>query len=48
MLRLMVEVWHIACRDGVPLENLHAALSTIPEYNELLAEDFKILDPYKL
>jgi hypothetical protein len=41
----MVEVWHIACRDGVPLENLHAALSAIPEYNELLAEDFKILDP---
>jgi len=48
MLRLMVEVWHIACRDGVPLENLHAALSAIPEYNELLAEDFKILDPDKL
>jgi len=43
MLRLMVEVWHIACRDGVPLENLHAALSAIPEYNELLSEDFKIL-----
>jgi hypothetical protein len=41
----MVEVWHIACRDGVPLENLHAALSAIPEYNELLAEDFKILEP---
>ena len=48
MLRLMVEVWHIACRDGVPLENLHATLSAIPEYNELLAEDFEILEPNTL
>jgi len=42
MLRLMVEAWHIACRDGVPLENIHAALSDIPEYNELLSSDFKV------
>jgi hypothetical protein len=45
MLKLMIEAWHIACRDGVPLANIHAALSAIPEYNEMLAEDFKIIEP---
>lgn len=43
-LKLMIEAWHIACRDGVPLANIHAALSVIPEYNEMLADDFKILE----
>lgn len=32
LLKLMSEVWHIACRDGVPLKNLHEALTVIPEY----------------
>lgn len=45
MLKLMIEAWHIACRDGVPLANIHAALSSIPEYNEMLAEDFEIFLP---
>ena len=37
MLNLMVEVWHIACRDRVPLENIHNALMVIPEYRETLS-----------
>ena len=45
MLKMMVEAWHLACRDGVPLANIHAALSAIPEYNDLLSEDFQILQP---
>lgn len=40
LLKLMVEAWHIACRDGVPLENLHSALSAIPEYRDILSGDF--------
>jgi hypothetical protein len=44
-LRMMIEAWHLACRDGVPLANIHAALSAIPEYNDLLSEDFQILQP---
>lgn len=39
-LRMMVEAWHIACRDGVPLTDIHAALSSIPEYKDLLSDDF--------
>ena len=42
-LQLMVEAWHLACRDGVPLANIHAALSAIPEYRDMLSEDFEIL-----
>jgi hypothetical protein len=48
MLKMMVEAWHLACRDGVPLANIHAALSAIPEYNDLLSEDFQILQPNTL
>lgn len=45
MLQLMIEAWHIACRDGVPLANIHEALSAIPEYNEMLSEDFEVYTP---
>ncbi len=37
MLHLMIEVWHIACRDAVPLENIHDALMVIPEYRASLS-----------
>ena len=41
-LKLMVEAWHMACRDEVPIENIHKAFSQIPEYLELLSEDFRV------
>ncbi len=39
---LMIEAWHIACRDGVPLKSIHAALMVVPEYRETLSEDFAV------
>lgn len=43
-LMLMIEAWHIACRDGVALADIHTALSAIPEYNDMLAVDFAVQD----
>ena len=40
-LKLMVEAWHMVYRDAVPIENVHAAFSKIPEYVALLADDFE-------
>jgi len=41
-LNLLLDAWHIACRDEIPLEAIHSALKKIPEYNEMLSEDFKV------
>lgn len=37
LTQLFIEAWHIACRDGVRLETIHAALMVIPEYRETLS-----------
>ena len=42
---MMVEAWHLACRDEVPLGNIHEALKIIPEYRALLAADFSVRQP---
>ncbi len=41
-LNLMVEAWHIACRDGVPLKDIHEAFMVVPEYRDLLSCDFSV------
>lgn len=43
-MKLMVEAWHIACRDAVPLANIHEALLVIPEYRDMLSEDFYVAE----
>lgn len=40
LTQLFVEAWHIACRDRVPLENIHDALMAIPEYRESLSGEY--------
>ena len=37
LTQLFIEAWHIACRDRVRLETIHAALMVIPEYRETLS-----------
>jgi hypothetical protein len=37
LLKLFFQVWHIAYRDRVPLETIHAALMVIPEYRATLS-----------
>lgn len=37
MLKLMVEAWHMVCRDDVPPQNIHEAFMVIPEYRESLS-----------
>ena len=34
-LQMMIDAWYMAYMDGVPLKNIHAALSRIPEYRDL-------------
>jgi hypothetical protein len=46
-LKLMVEAWHIACRDAVPIKNIHQAFMAIPEYRELLSCDFSVREPMR-
>ena len=41
-LKLMIEVWHLVARDGVPIAKVHAALMEIPEYQDMLSEDFSM------
>jgi|JI6StandDraft_1071083.scaffolds.fasta_scaffold121592_3 hypothetical protein len=43
-LKLMIEAWHIACRDGVSLSAIHDALSNIPEYLDMLSCDFIVAE----
>jgi hypothetical protein len=43
LARLMVEAWHIVCRDGVSLKDMHEALLVIPEYRDTLSGDFCIM-----
>lgn len=37
LTQLFIEAWHIACRDRVRLETIHAALMVIPEYRATLS-----------
>ena len=46
-LMLMIEAWHITCRDGVPLETIHNAMMVIPEYRDMLSEDFNLYNMEK-
>lgn len=39
-LQLLIEAWHIALRDLIPAEALHTAMLCIPEYRDILADDF--------
>jgi hypothetical protein len=41
-LQLMLEMWCAAVRDGIDLEELHSAALAIPEYQEMLPDDFKV------
>jgi hypothetical protein len=41
-LNLMIELWHIVCRDGVPISKVHDALMEISEYQDMLSGDFSI------
>jgi hypothetical protein len=41
---LMCVAWKMACRDGVPLGNIHRALMAIPEYRANLPVDFCIME----
>jgi hypothetical protein len=40
--KLMIEVWHLVARDGVPIAKVHEALMEIPEYREMLSGDFSL------
>lgn len=44
MLRMFIELWHVACRDGVPLKNIHEAMMAVPEYRITLSSDFAMLN----
>ena len=35
---LFVEIWHIALRDGVPLQALHIALLDVAEYRDAMSD----------
>lgn len=36
---LLVIAWQMVVRDGVKAQDVHTALSVIPEYRDMLAED---------
>ena len=38
-LQLLVDAWHAAAFNGVPVRELHQALLVIPEYRSMLADD---------
>lgn len=37
LMRLFIEAWHIVCRDGVSLKDVHEAFMVIPEYRDSLS-----------
>lgn len=39
LVKLYIETWHIACRDGVEPKTIHEALMVIPEYRDTLSGD---------
>lgn len=41
-LQLMLEMWCAAVRDGIDLDELHSAALAIPEYQEMLPDDFEV------
>lgn len=47
-LNLMIKIYHMIARDGVPAEKVHAALSVIPEYLDMLSHDFSIYAGFKM
>jgi hypothetical protein len=42
LLQLYIDAWHAVVRDGVPPEQMHKAISVIPEYRDSLAEDVPV------
>ena len=41
-LMLMIEIWHLVARDGVPADKIHEAMQAIPEYDDMLSDDFSV------
>lgn len=38
-LQMLIEVWHIAVRDGLDPREIHETLMVVPEYREMLSGD---------